>query len=144
MRNTHFIYILIIGIVISCGDSQPKEVEIFNEKMDKTIAIHDEVMPEMTKINRLIGKLEAKMDDTNEEEFKAAINDLKSGHDKMMTWMKDFGDEFSRTEINNGIQLKDQDSLKTRLDALDESFKQAEDMRDHIQKAISSAELLLK
>jgi hypothetical protein len=129
---------------VSCADSTPKEVEQFNEKMDKTIAIHDEVMPEMSKINRLMGKLNAKIDTTNIKTYKSAIKDLEAGHDKMMKWMKDFGDEFSKTEINQGIQLKDVDSLKLRLEALDESFNQAEDMRNHIQEAIKNAELLLK
>lgn len=144
MKLSYFIYTFLILLIISCGDSKPKEVEQFNLKMDKTIAIHDEVMPEMTKINQLIGKLEAKMDSTTTEKYKPAVEDLKTGHDKMMTWMKDFGDEFSKTEINQGIQLKDADSLKSRLEALDVSYKQAQDMRNHIQEAISNAELLLK
>lgn len=144
MKLSYIIYTFLILLIISCGDSKPKEVEQFNLKMDKTIAIHDEVMPEMTKINQLIGKLEAKMDSTTTEKYKPAVEDLKTGHDKMMTWMKDFGDEFSKTEINQGIQLKDADSLKSRLEALDVSYKQAQDMRNHIQEAISNAELLLK
>lgn len=144
MKLSHIFYVFLVGLIISCGDSKPKEVEQFNQKMDQTIAIHDEVMPEMTKINQLIGKLEAKMDSNNIEKYKPAIKDLKTGHDKMMTWMREFGDEFSKTEINQGIQLKDMDSLKSRLKALDISYKQAEDMRNHIQEAISNAELLLK
>jgi len=144
MKLPHIFYFLILGLIISCGDSKPKEVEEFNKKMDQTIAIHDEVMPEMTKINQLIGQLDAKMDSTTVEKYKPAITDLKTGHDKMMTWMKNFGDEFSKTEINQGIQLKDLDSLKSRLRTLDDSYKQAVDMRNHIQEAISNAELLLK
>lgn len=144
MKLSHIFYVFLVGLIISCGDSKPEEVKQFDEKMDQTIAIHDEVMPEMTKINQLIGKLEAKMDSNNIEKYKPAIKDLKTGHDKMMTWMREFGDEFSKTEINQGIQLKDMDSLKSRLKALDISYKQAEDMRNHIQEAISNAELLLK
>ena len=144
MKLSNVIYAFIIGLIVSCADSTPKEVEQFNEKMDKTIAIHDEVMPEMSKINRLIGKLDAKMNSTNIDTYKPAIKELEAGHDKMMNWMKDFGDEFSKTEINQGIQLKDIDSLKLRLEALDESFNEAEDMRNHIQDAIKNAELLLK
>jgi len=144
MKFSKVIFAFIIGLIVSCADSTPKEVEQFNEKMDKTIAIHDEVMPEMSKINRLMGKLNAKIDTTNIESYKSAIKDLEAGHDKMMNWMKDFGDEFSKTEINQGIQLKDEDSLKLRLEALDESFNEAEDMRNHIQEAIKNAELLLK
>lgn len=144
MRLSNILFIAIIILFTSCGDKAPQEVELFNEKMDNTIAIHDEVMPEMGKINQLIGRLEAKMDSTNIKEYQAALEDLKTGHDKMMTWMKNFGDEFSRTEINQGIQLKDSDSLKMRLKALEDSFKEAEGMRNHIQKAIKNAKNLLK
>lgn len=144
MKLSPLFLTLLVCVIISCEDSKPKEVKQFNEKMDQTIAIHDEVMPEMTKINRLIGKLEAKMDTTNIDTYKPAVESLKIGHDKMMNWMKDFGDEFSKTEINQGIQSTNLDSLKSRLNALDVSYKQAEDMRNHIQEAIKNAELLLK
>ncbi|WP_445159258.1 hypothetical protein [Mesohalobacter salilacus] len=111
--------------------------------MTETIAIHDEVMPKMSKINQLLSQLETKMDSTNVEKFQPAMEDLKSGHDKMMTWMKSFGDEFSKTEINQGIQLENVDSLKQRLKALKQSHIMAEDMKAHIQKAIEEAEALV-
>jgi hypothetical protein len=64
------------------------------------------------------------------------------GHDKMMNWMKAFGDDFSSAEITQGIQLKNVDSLKSRLKVLDKSYQDAVDMRDHILSALDNAESL--
>ena len=144
MKTPYFLFAILLGLIISCGDSTPQEAVDFNQKMKETIAIHDEVMPEMGKINQLMSKLETQMDSTNVEQYKPAVENLKIAHDKMMSWMRSFGDEFSRTEINQGIQLKNVDSLKQRLKALDKSFQEAEDMQNHIQEAIKNAEDLLK
>ncbi|RRO20272.1 hypothetical protein EIG84_04930 [Flavobacteriaceae bacterium 14752] len=143
MKITQLLLAGLVFFLISCSDSKPKEVTEFNKKMTETIAIHDEVMPKMSKINQLLSQLETKMDSTNVEKFQPAMEDLKSGHDKMMTWMKSFGDEFSKTEINQGIQLENVDSLKQRLKALKQSHIMAEDMKAHIQKAIEEAEALV-
>lgn len=144
MKLSNIFFAVVIGLFISCADTEPKEAQLFNEKMEKTIAIHDEVMPEMSKLTRLITTLEKEADSTNAESYEPVIYDLKTGHDKMMTWMKNFGDEFSKIEINQGIQLKNIDSLKTRLEALDVSYKEAVDMRDHIKEAIKNADALIK
>lgn len=144
MKISHLLVFILFGLMMSCADSTPKEVAAFDQKMDETITIHDEVMPEMSKINKLIIQLEAQKDSTNLEKYQPAIEDLKTGHDKMMSWMKSFGDEFSKTEINQGIQLKDVDSLKQRLKELEKSYKDAEAMQNHIQEAIRNAETLLK
>ena len=130
--------------MISCADSQPKEAKLFDQKMAETIAIHDDVMPKMTKITTLITTLESKADSTNAEVYEPTILKLKTGHDKMMEWMKSFGDEFSKTEINQGIQLRNSDSLKLRLKVLEESKQEAEDMKAHVMDAISNAEALLE
>lgn len=137
-----FIALLIFSI--SCSKPQPEEAKLFDQKMTETIAIHDEVMPKMSKITKLIKTLESQIDSTNTSVYKPAIIDLKTGHDKMMEWMKNFGDEFSKTEINEGIQLKDADSLSSRLKALEHSNKQALDMKRHIMIAITNAEKILE
>lgn len=143
MKFFQLLLVGLIAILTSCSDTQPKEAKAFDQKMEKTIAIHDEVMPEMSKINQLINELEAKMDSTNIDHYQPAIESLKSGHGKMMSWMKSFGDEFNKTEINQGIQVKDEDSLKQRLKALDESFNEAKAMKTHIEEAIKKAESLV-
>lgn len=143
MPSRYFI-LTVIALMLSCAKQQPEEAKVFDEKMIETIAIHDEVMPEMSKINKLIRNLEAKKDSTNADLYEPAISDLKKGHDMMMDWMKNFGDEFSKSEINEGIKLTDPDSLKMRLDALEKSKKSAEEMKNQVKSAISNAEDILK
>jgi hypothetical protein len=144
MKLSNILFVLFIGLIFSCAESEPKEAELFNEKMKQTIAIHDEVMPKMTKITMLIQTLDKRLDSTNVESLQPAILDLKLSHDKMMTWMKNFGDDFSRTEINEGIPLKDVDSIISRLKVLDESQRSAEDMRNFLLQSIENAETLIE
>ncbi len=143
MKIYQLLVVALITLSTSCIGNQPKEAKAFDQKMTETIAIHDEIMPKMSKINQLLSQLETKMDSTNVENFEPAMEDLKLGHDKMMSWMKSFGDEFSKTEINQGIQIKNVDSLKQRLEVLEKSHQTAEDMNEHIKKSIEQAEKLL-
>ena len=144
MKTKLFLLLSIVALLISCTDSKPEEAKLFDQKMTETIDIHDEVMPKMSKINELLSQLETQMDSTNVDKIKPVKEDLKTGHDKMMAWMKSFGDEFTKTEINKGIQIKDIDSLKQRLDAINKSYDEAEDMRNHMQEAIQKAEALVE
>ncbi len=144
MKFIKFVFVSILAFAVGCNDPQPEEAKAFDQKMTEAIEIHDEVMPKMGKLTKLISSLEAKVDSTNAEVYKPAIRDLKKGHDMMMDWMKDFGDEFSKTEINDGIKLEDVDSLKARLKAIEISKKEAEDMKEQVMMAIENAEALLK
>jgi hypothetical protein len=144
MKLIKLFLVIIATFTIGCNTPQPEEAKAFDQKMTEAIEIHDEVMPKMGKLSKLISSLEAKVDSTNAEIYKPAIRDLKEGHDMMMDWMKDFGDEFSKTEINDGIKLKDADSLKARLKAIEISKKEAEQMKVKVMQAIDNAEALLK
>jgi len=133
-------------VIISCksNDNQIKEAKEFNQKMEQTIAIHDEVMPKMSKINQLLSQLEVQIDSTNRMQIEPVMENLQSGHDEMMNWMKSFGDEFSKTEINQGIQLKSVDSIKQRLRTLEKSYQNAQEMKKQILGAIKKANTLLE
>ncbi len=135
---------LMACILIGCTETRPKEADEFDKKMDETIAIHDEVMPKMGEINELLSDLETQMDSTNRERIELVMTKLQNGHESMMTWMKTFGDEFNKTEINQGIQTKDVDSLKQRLEALDKSYSEAKAMKEEIFTAIERAKVLLE
>jgi uncharacterized protein YfbU (UPF0304 family) len=134
---------LILVLIFSCN-TPPEEAKAFDQTMTEAIQIHDDVMPEMGRISKLIKALETKVDSTNADVYKPAIRELKQGHDMMMDWMKDFGDEFSKTEINDGIQIMNVDSLKARLKAIEKSKNEAEKMKTQVMSAIENAEALLK
>jgi uncharacterized protein (DUF3084 family) len=136
---------LIIALIITgCQDKAPKEVKMFDEKMEKTIAIHDSVMPKMGEMSNLMKKLEQKKDSLSEtKEVQAAKQDLEQSHDQMMTWMKDLSNTFTAEQINQGIKTRDVDSLKKALKELDKLKNEAESMQRKINSSIEQAEELL-
>jgi len=141
-----YVYITFLSVILvsSCQDKAPKEVKMFDEKMEKTIAIHDSVMPKMSNINDMISKLEQKKDSLSEsKKVQAAKEDLKQAHDQMMNWMKNLSNTFTAEQINQGIQTREADSLKKALKDLDELKKEAENMQKAINSSIKQAEDLL-
>lgn len=132
----------------SCSEKQSEHSKAFDAQMKETIQIHDDVMPKMSTINSMISKLEAKketIENIEETEiYNEAIADLKVAHDLMMSWMKRFSNSFSRTEINQGLTTKNEDSIAAKLEQLDLQFQSAEEMKAAINRALENAKTLLK
>lgn len=132
----------------SCSEKQSEQSKAFDAQMKETIQIHDDVMPKMSNINSMISKLEAKketienIEDT--ENYNEAIADLKVAHDLMMSWMKRFSNSFSRTEINQGLTTKNEDSIAAKLEQLDLQYQSAEEMKAAINRALENGKTLLK
>ena len=72
-----------------------------------------------------------------------AINDLEESHELMMSWMQNFSNSFSRTEINQGLSTMDKDSIKAKQKMLTAQYKSAEEMQKAIADAIENAQLIL-
>jgi len=132
----------------SCSEKQSEQSKAFDAHMKETIQIHDDVMPKISNINSMISKLEAKketIENTEDTEtYNEAIEDLKVAHDLMMSWMKRFSNSFSRTEINQGLTTKNEDSIAAKLEQLDLQFQSAEEMKAAINRALENAKTLLK
>jgi len=146
IKTMKYFLMLFVSIILitSCQEETPKEVKTFDDKMEKTIAIHDSVMPKMSKINDMISELEQKKDSLSEsKKVQAAKEDLKQAHDQMMTWMKNLSNTFTAEQINQGIQTREADSLKKALKDLDKLKKEAENMQKAINSSIKQAEDLL-
>jgi formate dehydrogenase maturation protein FdhE len=144
MKPQVLLSVFIICFIFSCKEHQPKEAQEFNKKMEQTIAIHDQVMPKMSDINQLLNQLENQIDSTNRAQIESAMQKLQDSHESMMKWMKSFGDEFSKTEINQGIQTKNVDSLQLRLKALEKYNIEAKNLKKHISEAIENANALIE
>jgi hypothetical protein len=147
-----FLSIAVVMLVFSCKQEQSEDSKTFDKQMKETIQIHDDVMPKMSEINSMISKLESekenllKAEEVNSEKVEMhedAIASLKDAHDLMMSWMKNFSDSFSRTEINQGLETTDKDSIKAKLTQLDAQYNSAEEMKKAIVEAIENAQLIL-
>ncbi|MBO0590828.1 hypothetical protein I2486_05345 [Cellulophaga sp. E16_2] len=126
-----------ISLAISCKDTDKKEIP---SQMDQVMAVHDEVMPKMSTIGRLISKIDEEMQATDSTEvLLKAQADLKTANSAMMAWMKGFGNRFESDEIMKGKALS-----KEKQRFLNEEEKKVIALRDQMNSSIENAEALLK
>lgn len=138
MKHTTFILMILLIISVSC--KQDKNENTKTTQMEEVMAVHDEVMPKMGKINTLIQELNAKIDTTEATvQYAEAKKDLEAAHKFMMDWMKDFGDRFTSDEIMKGKALNDE-----KKKWLDEEEEKVKELRRQINSSIEKAEELLK
>ncbi|QXP50744.1 hypothetical protein H0I25_03835 [Cellulophaga sp. HaHa_2_95] len=129
--------VIAISLTFSCKDSDTKEVPT---QMQQVMAVHDEVMPKMSTIGRLISKIDEKIQETDSTEtLLNAQADLRDANKSMMEWMKGFGDRFESDEIMKGKKL-----TKEKQRFLDEEEVKVKALRDKMNTSIENAEALLK
>ena len=137
MKIKTVLLIALIVHTISCKSEEKKTNE--ETRMERVISVHDEMMPKMGTIGKLIRALEQKADSTAGEPYKFAQDDLEHAYTYMMDWMKGFGDRFDSDEIMNGKALS-----KQKEAWLIEEEEKVTIMRDMINNSITNAEALLK
>ena len=137
MKIKTVLLIALIVHTISCKSEEKKTNE--ETRMERVISVHDEMMPKMGTIGKLIRALEHKADSTAGEPYKFAQDDLENAYTYMMDWMKGFGDRFDSDEIMNGKALS-----KQKEAWLIEEEEKVTIMRDMINNSITNAEALLK
>ena len=101
--------------------------------------IHDEVMPKMGKLSKLVAELKTKVDTTAKgKKYELAMKELQDSHKSMMHWMQGFGDRFDSDEILNGKALSPQ-----KKEWLNEEEEKVNALKDQINSSIENAEALL-
>ncbi|WP_282116719.1 hypothetical protein [Cellulophaga baltica] len=129
--------VIAISLTYSCKDADTKEAPT---QMQQVMAVHDEVMPKMSTIGRLISKIDEKIQETDSTEtLLNAQADLRDANKSMMEWMKSFGDRFESDEIMKGKKL-----TKEKQRFLDEEEVKVKALRDKMNTSIENAEALLK
>lgn len=120
--------------VTSCD--QKKEPDT---RMQHVVAVHDSVMPKMSRIGELISQLQPLADTSaNGLAYQDAVEDLKAANSTMMEWMQGFGDRFDYAEIMEGKDLSPEKS-----GWLDEEVVKVEQMAEKVNESITRAETLL-
>ena len=108
-------------------------------KMQEVMAVHDEVMPRMGRISKLVAELEPMADTTAAgEEYLTAMRDLQAAYRSMMDWMQGFGNRFDSDEVLNGKELTEE-----KKEWLLEEEKKVNQLREEINGSIARAEKLL-
>lgn len=131
------IFIITIAIFSICILSCKEKKEI--NQMEKVMAIHDEVMPELSKMGSLVGELSSKEDSTEIGlKYKQARIDLQTAHKSMMDWMQGFGNRFNSDEILNGKKLN-----KQKQEWLNEEEEKVNALKEQINSSINQAKDVL-
>lgn len=108
-------------------------------QMEQVMAIHDEVMPKMGTLGKLVGQLKAKVDTTEMgQKYEVAMKDLQAANMSMMDWMKNFGNRFDSDEILNGKELTEEKQLW-----LNEEEEKVKALKEQINGSIERAQALL-
>lgn len=134
------ITILALLVVFTLSCKEKKETPEGPTQMEQVMAIHDEVMPKMGKLGKMVGELKSKVDTTEMgQKYQLAMKDLQDANKAMMDWMMNFGDRFDSEEILEGKELTEQKQIW-----LDEEEVKVNDLRDQINQSIAKAEALLE
>ncbi|MFS4492428.1 hypothetical protein [Maribacter sp. 2308TA10-17] len=135
-------YILIVTTLvftIAIGCKEEKKESTDSNQMEQVMAIHDEVMPKMSKIGRLVAQLRKKIDsDQGGVEEKEAMEALQDANKSMMDWMQSFGNRFDSDEIMNGKALTDE-----KKHWLNEEEEKVKLVAEKMNSSIAAAEALL-
>ena len=127
--------LMLLGI--SCKEGNKKEEG--PSQMERVLAIHDEVMPKMGELGKLVGQLKERVETSeSSEQYEMAMRDLQKANVAMMDWMKAFGDRFSSEEILNHAQLSEEKKL-----LLAEEEEKVKALKDQITSAMARAKALL-
>lgn len=123
--------------LLSC--KQEKKASEGPTQMENVMAIHDEVMPKMGKLGKLVGELKSKVDTTEVgQTYEVAMKDLQAANTAMMDWMVNFGNRFDSAEILDGKALTEQKQIW-----LDEEEEKVKALKEQINSSIEKAESLL-
>jgi len=136
----HFFTLLTILLCTITACKDKKKASEGPTQMQQVMAIHDEVMPKMGEIGKLVNTLKPMVDSTETGlQYEKAMNDLQNANKSMMDWMQGFGSKFDSDEILNGKELSDE-----KLNLLNKEEESVKKVANLINTSIANAEALLK
>lgn len=147
-----FKYILLGLVIAACGgqpntgsSDTPDTEDQQSELQAEVMAIHDEVMPEMSTINRISRELRAYLENQPDlaEDKKAAIEEtvtaLEQADESMMDWMAAYGGltremkEMEHEAIMKALETEKEKITKVR-DQMRASIKAGEQLLSEIEE----------
>ncbi len=137
MKKIPFLVASICLIILSSCKEQKKQEG--PTQMQEVMAIHDEVMPKMSQIGKLVGQLKPMADSLGMDSPQGkAMRDLQDANKSMMDWMQGIGKRFDADEIMKGKALTEE-----KQKWLDEEEEKVKVVREKINSSISNAEKIL-
>lgn len=123
---------VLLGLSFACQNAEPaKEVDTTSEAVaaseiikKEVMDIHDKVMPGMTTMSKLQGKLqESSVGSQDSMIYMTAAQDLKFAKQAMMEWMRSFSGTYNdkMTEEEKVTFLKAEKAKMLRIDSLSQA-----------------------
>lgn len=143
--KSFFLSFAVAMLAFACGggasdQSQPEDPTTLEEqKWEEVMAVHDEVMPKMSEINRLSRSLrdykenQETIDPQAEQRIDAAIQELSTAEERMWDWMNN---------LKQLDGLREQQSHEEIMNYLNEEKTAIDQVRDEMMSAIEEAEKL--
>lgn len=130
--------LLIFLLILGCKEQEnTKDSDV---RMQQVMEIHDEAMPRMGELSKLVGEMKSRIDSTERgQEYAEAMEELQEAHQEMMDWMQNFGDRFEPDEIINGKELSEE-----KKEWLLEEEEKIKAVRENINSSIEMARELLE
>ncbi|MFD0799014.1 hypothetical protein ACFQZJ_16190 [Maribacter chungangensis] len=123
-------------LFFSCKEEKKEEG---TSQMQNVMAIHDEVMPKMGEIGKLVGQLKPMADSLGMDSPEGkAMRDLQDANKSMMDWMQGIGKRFDADEIMKGKALTEE-----KQKWLDEEEEKVKVVKEKINTSIANARALL-
>lgn len=136
MKKFPILLVICLCIFISCKEEKKDNSPT---QMEQVMAIHDEVMPKMNYLGKLVGQLKPMADSLGMESPQAkAMLDLQDANKSMMDWMQGFGTRFEPNEIMEGEELSQE-----KKQWLNEEEEKIKEVKEKINTSIANAEALL-
>ncbi|ARN78205.1 hypothetical protein BST97_09490 [Nonlabens spongiae] len=145
----YFFAVLLLGL-ISCkndpkveAQSQELENEIaqYDALMEEAIEVHDDVMPKMGRLMELSEMMDQQIKkDSTISEFKIAKEKLNAAHDDMMTWMREYSEQFPYGEESPATAA----ALDQKMPVLEEKVEEIKRVKTETENVITYAQNLMK
>ncbi len=130
------LFTLAFFVLSSCKEEKKDEGV---SQMQQVMAIHDEVMPKMGEIGKLVRQLKPIVDSLGLDSPQGkAMRDLQDANKSMMDWMQGIGKRFDADEIMKGKALTEE-----KQKWLDEEEEKVKMVKDKINSSIANAEKIL-
>ena len=116
MKNLYYFFLMTVSflILVNCGHSDNLERQ---KAFDEMMEIHDEVMPEISTINKLARQLKKKIGLTTNQDsvimMKATLKRLEDAEEGMMDWMHELDVPGKKIEDAKAIEYmkKEKDKI---------------------------------
>lgn len=129
--------------MFSCGEATPEEIEE-NTLHESLYAVHDEVMPEMSTINRISRGLRkvkesTKLDSLQRNQFQSALTNLEKADEGMMDWMHNYKKpskwrgEKTHEEIMDYLNVE-MEKISSVKQLMESSIKEGQTLLDAFEK----------